>query len=106
MKCIVINILFLLVITCPVKAQQASTRNSVFQAREELRYKVKWSFFRVGTIIVRTERDSSSSDPSLYKLVMIVESNPNLFFLSKIHEYNESQVNAMSVMSKIFRAKH
>jgi hypothetical protein len=75
------------------------------QPGEILRYKVKWHFVRLGTITVRTFRDSTCASPADYKLSMTVESNPDLSFVS-IREYNESQMMSGFVGSRGFRAKH
>ncbi len=72
---------------------------------EVLQYKVKWNFLRLGTITVRTLRDTASPDPSLFRLVMIVESNPDLGVVD-IREFNESIVRASNLMSLRFRGKH
>lgn len=83
-------------------AQQQSVCNSALQDGEELRYKVKWNFLRLGTITVRAEKTNADS---LYRLIMIVESNPDLMIV-KIREYNESIVSATTMMSKQFFGKH
>ena len=77
----------------------------VVQAGEELRYKVRWNFFRLGTIILRTSQDSSCHSPSDFKVSMTVESNPDLPFLW-IREYNESLFDGLQLTSKGFRARH
>lgn len=89
--------------TLPLKAQDL--RQDVLQAGEELRYKVRWNFLRLGTIILRTLRDTASNDPGLYRLRMIVESNPDLAVVS-IREFNESIVRASNLASLRFRGKH
>lgn len=78
--------------------------DKVLQSGEELIYKVKWQFFRLGTITIRTERDNSSTDSTLYKLTMLVESNPEVPFV-KIREYYESLVSMTNMMSKCFYAR-
>ncbi len=102
MRRIIVNSFSLLLISSSILAQEART---VFQHGEELQYKVKWSFFRIGTIIIRTQRDTSSAESTQYRVVMIVESNPDLFFV-KVHDYNESLMSTTNIMSKIFSGKH
>jgi hypothetical protein len=75
------------------------------QEGEVLQYRVKWNFFRLGTITIRTLRDTSSSDSSLFRLQMVVESNPDLAFVS-IREFNESLVQSTALRSIRFRAEH
>ncbi len=77
----------------------------VLRAGEELQYKVKWNFLRVGTIILRTEHDTTTGDTGHYRLIMTVESNPMLAFL-RIHEYNESCVLATDPHSLHYLGKH
>jgi hypothetical protein len=84
-------------------SQNAAT--GVFQAGEELQYKVQWNFMRLGTIVLRTERDTSSQDSSLYRVTMNVESNPALVFIS-IHEHNESLVSRFDVHSMKYLGTH
>jgi hypothetical protein len=93
-----------ILLACPILAQQETGIRPVFQSGEELQYKVKWSFFRLGTIIIRTERDTSSIDSALYRVTMNIESNPTLFFI-KVHQ-NESLISLADVMSRSFFGKH
>ena len=91
-------------IPCFLIAQEGNVSPKVFQSGEELHYKVKWNFLRLGSIIVRAKRDSLSTDTSVYRLVMIVRSNPDLGVVN-IHEYNESVVSSHDAMSKRYYAK-
>jgi hypothetical protein len=102
MKRIIIT-LILLSLQGRLFAQQEMPSNIVLQDGEELRYKVKWQFFHLGTITVRTERDRS--DSTLCKIIMIVESNPNLPFV-KVHEYNESLISVSDMMSESYLGVH
>ena len=77
----------------------------VSQPGETLRYKVKWHFVRLGTITIRTFRDSTCGSPTEYRVAMIVESNPDLSFVA-IREYNESFMKAGVAGSQGFRGKH
>ena len=77
----------------------------ILQAGERLEYKVKWNFLRIGTIIVRTERDTTAGDSSFYRLFMTVASNPALMFLH-ILEFNESLVSGYDPHSRKYMGKH
>lgn len=92
-------------VLCTAQEQSALPLSNVFQPGEELQYKVNWKFLRLGTIIVCTVQDSTCSGPTDIKVVMNVQSNPDLPFIW-IREYNESLLNAVSVSSKSFRARH
>ena len=79
--------------------------NPVFQHGEELRYKVKWNFLRLGTITIRTLHDSTCTRPEEYKIIMKVESNPDLHFVW-IREFNESLLDTRKLISLRFHALH
>ena len=83
-------------------AQPYRVNDKMLVPGEELRYKVKWNFLRLGTIIMRAEKISSSDDSTLFKLSMTIESNPDLAII-KIREYSESVVSAMNMMSKDYQ---
>lgn len=93
----------LLAVATICSAQQGKVCSGMLQAGEELRYKVKWQFFRLGTITVRTERNPL--DSLYYKVNILVESNPDLIFV-KIRDNNEGLVNTLTMMSKQFYAVH
>ena len=82
-------------------AQQTKLNDKMLAAGEELQYKVKWNFLRLGTIVIRCERILSAEDSMLYKLTMKVESNPDLAVLN-IREYSESIVSAVDMTSRDF----
>jgi len=105
MKHYIDKVLMLLLIANVAISQQVRVCDKMLQSGEELVYKVKWQFVRLGTITVRAERETSSTDSTLYKFIMIVESNPDLVFI-KIHEYNESLVSAVDMMSRGYRGVH
>ena len=97
--------LMMMALSGPASAGEPTLFNRVFQPGEELRYKAKWKFIRLGTVIVRTLRDHNSEDPQDFKVVMQVESNPDLAFLW-IREWNESLMDPATLSSKRFRGKH
>jgi hypothetical protein len=105
MKRAIVFSLLLLVLGSEARNQTASRVSPVFQAGEELRYKVKWNFLRLGTVTIRTLHDSLCTAPEEYRILMIVESNPDLSFIW-IREFNESMMDARSLSSRQFRAKH
>ena len=105
MKQILTAMLLAMTMAGTATAQESTLCNAMLQPGEELQYKVKWSFFRLGTITVRAGRDSSSADSTSYKLSMNVESNPDIVFI-KIKEYNESLVSVTDMMSRHFLATH
>lgn len=97
--------LFCAVLTVPLMAQEQSPRDPIFLAGEELRYKVKWGFLRLGTIVIRTLPDTTHTDGSGYRVTMDVKSNPDLGVI-RITEYNESLIDAATHMSRRFHAWH
>ncbi len=105
MKRTMLVVLMALIAGNPCLGQHRAEVNPVFQAGEVLRYKVKWQFFRLGTITVKTLRDSSGQDTPLYHIVLTVESNPDLRFIW-IQEFNESLMDARRLLSVHFRAVH
>jgi len=97
--------LVLMVVSGITICQEPGGLSPVFQPGEMLQYEVKWGFLRLGTITVRTLRDSTCSDPTVFKLTIKVESNPDLKFVW-IWEYNESLMDAVRLCSRQFRGKH
>ena len=84
------GVLFLL----PANAQ---VNPKVFQTGERLQYKVKWLFFRLGTIVVTTNR--IPENPTRFRVVLTLESNPDLFFIS-LHNRYEGIVNSDPLRSE------
>lgn len=78
--------------------------NPVFQIGERLQYKVKWGFLRLGTVTICTGRDTSCANPALFKLTMVVQSNPDLRAVW-IWEYNESIMDGSALLSRRFLSK-
>lgn len=99
-NCIVI--IFLL-ISCQGLPQNQWDNNGIISPGETLIYSVKWMFFRVGTITVKTT--SYPENPDYIKVSMMVESNPAIFFIS-VNEYNETLVEVNNCMSKEFYGKY
>lgn len=64
---------------------------------EELTYKVRWNFLRLGTVVVKTERHPT--DSRRYIVSMNVFSNPDLPFVD-IEEYNSCVITADNVMTR------
>jgi hypothetical protein len=88
-----------------IRSQDIGPVRGVFQPGEMLRYRVRWTFFRLGTLTLRADRDTSSADGSDVRLIMQVESNPDLPFL-RIQEYNESHVDSKAICTRHFLARH
>lgn len=83
--------------------RQSALRHNlaVFQPGERLQYRVKWLFFRIGTIVVET--DSIPGSPLFVKATITLDSNPN-FFLISIHNRYEAIVNSTPVRSERLRS--
>lgn len=88
-----------------VQTEDHSPISRVFIPGEELCYKVRWNFVRLGEITIRTTQDSSCTSAYDFRLSMIVKSNPDLPFIW-IQEYNESLFDALTMKSNWFRARH
>lgn len=59
---------------------------------EELIYKVKWSFIRLGTINVRIADTTRINNQQVYKIEMNIDSSPLIFFVN-IHNYYETYID-------------
>ena len=77
----------------------------VFQSGEILKYKVKWSIFRLGSIIIKTTLDSNYRNLDHYRISMSVQSSPYIPFIY-IDEINETLVDCANCMSKYYYARH
>ena len=102
MMMILLHMVFL---TGAAGAQPDTSSNTVFSSGEVLQYKVSWNFVRLGTIVVRTTRDSASADSGLYRVKMSVRSNPDLPFIS-LRELNESLVSSSDATTRCYHARH
>jgi hypothetical protein len=105
MKKVMIYCLLTLALASSVWAQVPPSISPVFHAGEVLQYKVKWGFVRLGTVTLLTLRDSTCERASDFKIIMKVESNPDLGFVH-IREYNESLMDAVRLMSRRFKGRH
>jgi hypothetical protein len=105
MKRSLILLLTILAINSSSRGDGPVSAGNVFREGEILRYKVKWSFFRLGTVTLKTVRDTSCHAQGDFKIVMTVESNPDLSFIW-IREFNECVVDTRSLDSKFFHARH
>jgi len=82
-------------------AQQEPPPNlGAFYPGERLQYKVKWLFFRLGTIIVTT--DTIPGDMGRFKVSLMLDSNPDVFFIS-IHSKYEGIVGLHPVRCESFK---
>lgn len=84
-------------------AQSKVINSKVFLPGEELIYKVKWTFLRLGTITIKTE--SVEGNPDYLKIILITESNPTLFFIDT-KEYNETIIDVRNSMSVTYYGYH
>jgi hypothetical protein len=105
MKRTIFSMLMLLNSGILVWAKDSTYISPVFQEGEELQYKVKWKFIRLGTITFRTLRDSTCEKPTDYKILMNVESNPDISFVW-IREYKKSVINASTMMTRRYDGMH
>ena len=78
--------------------------SAVFYPGERLQYKVSWLVFRLGTIVVTTDRLPNSSSRDEFRVRLRVDSNPALFFVS-VHSEYESILSASPVRPTLFTAR-
>jgi hypothetical protein len=105
MKKSVVLIACMLSLTVAARCAEPGRSQTVYQPGEELRYSVKWKFFRLGTVTMRAERDTIQSATGRVKLTMIVESNPDVSFI-ELRELNESLVMPPEGFALDFYARH
>ncbi len=55
---------------------------------EELTYKMKWSFIRLGTPKLEIADTSTVEDEFIYHIKLYIDSNPTLFFVNMHNVYN------------------
>lgn len=85
-------------------AQSPTTGSTaVFYPGERLQYKVSWLLFRLGTIVVTTDKLPTRSRDE-YRVVVRVDSNPALFFVS-VHSEYESVLTTSPVRPSSFTAR-
>jgi len=86
-----------LVLVCFVGQALAQGPNQVrspFKVGEVPQYKVKWTFIRLGTVVIR-QLQSGSADTTSYLLELSVQSAPALPFLD-VHFTNQSLLSVIS----------
>ncbi|HEY6951804.1 MAG TPA: DUF3108 domain-containing protein [Bacteroidota bacterium] len=88
-------IILFVVGTTNLALAQAASRGSVFAAGETLQYKVKWGFFRLGTIVI-TQQPCTPDGSGRCLLVMSVHSASGLPFVN-VHFVNRSYKSPRSL---------
>jgi len=105
MKHSLVLVIVALAMCLPCRAQDALPRGNVIRPGEVLRYKVRWTLFRLGTVTLKAVRDTGCAGADDIRLVMIVESNPDLSFIW-IREFNECLVDTRTFAPTEFHARH
>ncbi|HTY59351.1 MAG TPA: DUF3108 domain-containing protein [Bacteroidota bacterium] len=105
MKRSLVLLLAALAFNSPSRGAGTDSAGTIIREGEVLQYKVKWTFFRLGTVTLRTVRDSTCREPGDIKVIMSVESNPDLSFIW-IREFNECVVDTRTIDSRSFHARH
>ncbi len=81
-------------------SQENLVNRSAFKAGEVLRYKVKWSFIRLGSLEVRQEL-CDSADRACYRIILTAESAQGLPFID-IYFVNQGKVSTETLESLEF----
>ena len=66
---------------------QAQTDPAIWRRGETLTYKVRWSFFRLGTLRMQIADSFQTADETVYRIDLAIDSNPLLFFLNRHYRY-------------------
>ncbi|MGD9899625.1 MAG: hypothetical protein AB7T22_10930, partial [Calditrichaceae bacterium] len=83
------NILpYLLFITLILNSSLVLGQNFQWRVGEELVYKVKWSFLRLGTVKLQIVDTTKIENVPVYHLRFFIYSNPLLFFVNNHSVYN------------------
>ncbi len=90
---------------CSLSGAASPLMGSVVQPGEELQYKVKYGFVRLGTVVVKTEQDPYSHDPNMVRVTFTMDTDPKIPFLN-VHEYSESTMNRWRLTSERFYGEH
>ncbi|MBC8182212.1 DUF3108 domain-containing protein [candidate division KSB1 bacterium] len=91
MKIITHIIFFIILLTIVSPALSLENNSFKWQIGEELTYKVKWSFIRLGTIKVQVCDTLTMGNTFVYHVKLFVDSNPLLFFVN-MHNVYESYI--------------
>ena len=86
-----------LVLSCSIGqalAQTSEQARSPFKVGEVLRYKVKWAFLRLGTVVIR-QLPADSTDATACVVEMSVQSAPALPFID-VHFTNRTCLSSIS----------
>ncbi len=94
-----------LLCVCSLSGAASPLMGSVVQPGEELQYKVKYGFVRLGTVVVKTEQDPYSHDPNMVRVTFTMDTDPKIPFLN-VHEYSESTMNRWRLTSERFYGEH
>jgi len=88
------NIIFILLlfIVCLQSALDANVNSYHWQIGEELTYKVKWSFIRLGTLKLHVNDTLQYNGNLVYHVRLYIDSNPLLFFVN-MHSVYDSYVD-------------
>jgi len=92
----IVPVLFSCVILlAPLFAEEKTIR---WRVGEELTYKVKWSFVRLGTLRAVISDTLRMNNEKVYHIHMFVDSNPTLFFVSHHAVYETYFTDDMKVL--------
>ncbi|MBD3225942.1 MAG: DUF3108 domain-containing protein [Caldithrix sp.] len=81
-------IFFLIVYPSKVRGgESASVPAFQWQIGEQLQYKVKWAFIRLGTLTMHVKDTIRYNGKSLYQVILKIDSNPKLFFVDMHNQY-------------------
>ncbi|MGB2959026.1 MAG: DUF3108 domain-containing protein [Bacteroidota bacterium] len=94
-----LSLTMLIAFSACAQGKGADTSSPVFRDGEVLQYKVKWTVFRLGTVTLRTFRNSACTGPNDYKVAFQAESNPDISIIC-VRGYYESTMDAASLVSK------
>ncbi len=91
-KFLLLGILILMFIRPAEKGQSKSTVPFEWRIGEELVYKVKWSFLRLGTLRLHVKDTIQYNGLNVYHVILKIDSNPMLFFVD-MHNRYESYID-------------
>lgn len=83
-----IAIIFLLVVLCSSNLLLSKGNRFDWKIGEELTYRVKWSFIRLGTLKLQICDSLVVDSTPVYHVRLLIDSNPLLFFVNMHNIYN------------------
>jgi len=97
MKQIIYRIMLIVPLLLTAAQVSAQDQQMQWRAGEELIFKVRWSFVRLGTLKIQIADSSNVDGEDVFQIKLNIDSNPLLFFVNRHYVYSCSFTKSFKV---------